>query len=206
MKIILTSSNSKLTKENKELLFDLEVLFPTALPIPRKGRHFKKFLEEETGEEEALIVRLDQVDQVRKRLLFIRKGSEGVLTTSTYSVVSVVLCKDLKGARDSGHMAELVLTNFDDSENDTRVVEDLQQVFGAEQPDFAGRQIVSFTKKRGFILGRKHRYIIRLPEDPEGEEKVRMEEIGPRIAIKLQTVDVDENYIFRHGKNVKIKD
>lgn len=206
MKIILTSSNSKLTRENKELLFDLETLFPSAQPIPRRGRRFSQFLEEETANGPALIIRLDQVDAVRKRLLFINKDSKGTLTTSTFSVVSFVLCRDLKGARDTGHMAELALSNFDDTENDLRLVSDLQLAFEAEDPDFAGRQIVSFTKKRGFILARKHRYIIRLPEDPEGAEKVRFEEIGPRLAIKLQTVDIDNHYIFRHGKNVKIKD
>ncbi|OAG31348.1 ribosome production factor 1 [Nematocida displodere] len=205
MKIILTSSNTKLTPENKTLLQDLEGLFPTAEPIPRRNRHFSQFLKEE-AEGEALIIRLDQVDVTRKRLLLIRKDASGELTTSSYSVVSFVLCKNLGGTVDSGHMPEITLTNFDDSENDQRTIRDIEAIFGEENPAFEGRQVVSFTKKRGFIICRKHRYIIRLPEDPAGTEKVRFDEIGPRLAIKLQAVDVDNAYIFKHTKNVKLKD
>lgn len=206
MKIILTSSNSKLTQETKELLLDLEGLFPGAMPISRKNRSFKQFLADETeAGEEALIIRLDQVDISRKRLLLIKKSVSGSLTTSTYSIVSFVLCRRLNGAVDSGHMPEISFVGFDTSENDIRTVDDLQYAFRNEEVDFEGRQIVSFTKKRGFILCRKHRYIIRTHEDEAQEDKVRLQEIGPRLSIKLQSVDVDENYIFRHKKNIKLK-
>jgi len=206
MRIILTSSNSRLTQESKELLLDLEGIFPSAEPVPRRGRHFKTFVEEETGGEEALIIRMDQIDVSHRRLLFIRKDKQGDLTTSTFSIVSFVLCRNLSGAVDTGHMPEITLADFDETENDQRIVRDIEDIFRIEAPDFAGRQVVSFTKKRGFIMCRKHRYIIRLPEEETGKEKVRFDEIGPRIAIKLQSVDVNENYIFRHGKNIKIKD
>ncbi|KAI5187014.1 ribosome production factor 1 [Nematocida homosporus] len=206
MKILLTSSNSKLTAETKELLLDLEGLFPGAEPVARKGRSFKVFLAEEVGDEEALIIRLDQEDISRRRLLMIRKDKNGDITTSSYSIVSFVLCRRLNGAVDSGHMPELVFSNFDESENDQRTVSDIEHAFSEESPDFEGRQVVSFTKKRGFILCRKHRYIIRVAEADEENKTVRLEEIGPRLSLKLQAVDVNENYIFRHTKNVKIKD
>lgn len=205
MRVILTSSNSKLTSESKELLEDLELLFPSAEPIARKGRSFKKFLANEAPEE-CMIIRLDQVDISRRRILIMHKNKEGNITTSTYSLVSFVLCKNLGGVLDSGHMPELAFSGFSEEDNDHRTVEDMQRIFEGEPPEFEGRQIVSFTKKRGFIMCRKHRYIIRLPEDPTQPEKARLEEIGPRISLKLQTVDIDENYIFRHKKNIKLKD
>ncbi|KAI5171387.1 ribosome production factor 1 [Nematocida sp. LUAm3] len=204
MRILITSSNTRLTQETKDLLRDLEGIFPGAIPVERRGRPFKVFLEEET-EEEALIIRLDQVDVSRRRLLTIKKDKDGTLTTCTYSVVSYVLSKRLNGAVDSGHMPEISFTDFSDEENDKISVEHIQRAFKGEDPDFEGRQIVSFTKKRGFILCRKHRYIIRCPEDEEKEKTVRVEEIGPRLSIKLQSIDIDEKYIFRHTKNIKLK-
>ncbi|EHY66415.1 ribosome production factor 1 [Nematocida ausubeli] len=206
MQVIITSSNSKLTHETKELLLDIEGLFPGATPIPRKNRKFSQFLKEEVTEKEAMIIRLDQVDCSYRRLLFIKKDAENNLTTSTYSIVAYTLSRRLNGAVDSGHMPELSITNFDDTENDLRFIKDIEDAYSTEDPDFEGRQVVSFTKKRGFILCRKHRYIIRLPEDSTKDETVRLDEIGPRLSLKLQTVDVNENYIFRHTKNIKLKD
>ncbi|KAI5133926.1 ribosome production factor 1 [Nematocida ausubeli] len=206
MQVIITSSNSKLTHETKELLLDIEGLFPGATPIPRKNRKFSQFLKEEVIEKEAMIIRLDQVDCSYRRLLFIKKDAENNLTTSTYSIVAYTLSRRLNGAVDSGHMPELSITNFDDTENDLRFIKDIEDAYSTEDPDFEGRQVVSFTKKRGFILCRKHRYIIRLPEDSTKDETVRLDEIGPRLSLKLQTVDVNENYIFRHTKNIKLKD
>lgn len=205
MRAVLTSSNSKLTPQSKELLEDLELLFPSAEPIARKGRPFKQFLEEEAPGE-CMIIRLDQVDSWRRRVLIMHKNKEGSVTTSTYSLVSFVLCKNLSGVQDSGHMPELAFSGFSEEDNDHRTVEDVQRIFEGEPPEFEGRQVVSFTKKRGFIMCRKHRYIIRLPEDPDHPEKARLEEIGPRLSLKLQTVDVDDKYIFRHTKNIKLKD
>lgn len=206
MQVILTSSNSKLNHETKELLLDIEGIFPGATPIPRKNRIFSQFIKEEVTEDEAMIIRLDQVDSVRRRLLFIRKDAENNITTSTYSIVSYTLSRRMNGAVDSGHMPEISITNFDDSENDKRITKDIEDVFSTEEPDFEGRQVVSFTKKRGFIICRKHRYIIRLPEDTTREETVRLDEIGPRLSLKLQAVDINDEYIFKHKKNIKIKD
>ncbi|KAH9386239.1 ribosome production factor 1 [Nematocida major] len=206
MQVIITSSNSKLTHETKELLVDIEGIFPGATPIPRKNRKFSDFLKEEATEDEVMVIRLDQVDSVRRRLLFIKKDAKNNITTSTYSIVSYTLSRRLNGAVDSGHMPEITLTNFDETENDVRFVKDIEDAFSTEDPDFEGRQVVSFTKKRGFILCRKHRYIIRLPENAAKEEVVRLDEIGPRLSLKLQMVDVNENYIFRHTKNIKLKD
>ncbi|KAI5191331.1 ribosome production factor 1 [Nematocida minor] len=206
MQVIITSSNSKLTHETKELLLDIEGIFPGATPIARKKRRFAQFLKEEVTEDEAMIIRLDQIDEVRRRLLFIRKDAKNNITTSTYSIVSYTLSRRLNGAIDSGHMPEISITNFDDTENDKRTIKDIEDVFSTEDPDFEGRQLVSFTKKRGFIICRKHRYIIRLPEDPTKEETVRLDEIGPRLSLKLQSVDVNEEYIFKHTKNIKLKD
>lgn len=206
MQVILTSSNSRLNSETKELLLDIEGIFPGATPIPRRNRKFADFLKEEAIEEEALIIRLDQVDSVRKRLLFIKKDAQKNITTSTYAIVSYTLSRQMNGAVDSGHMPEISITNFDETENDKRTAKDIEDAFSTEEPDFEGRQVVSFTKKRGFIMCRKHRYIIRLPEDSTKEETVRLDEIGPRLSLKLQTVDVNEKYIFKHTKNVKIKD
>ncbi|KAI5181770.1 ribosome production factor 1 [Nematocida sp. AWRm80] len=207
MRVILTTSNSRLNSQTKELLSDLEGLFPSAEPISRKGRVFTHFLKEELGEEEGMIIRLDQLDISRRRLLFIRVDKNKNITTSMYSIVSFTLCSVLNGVKDTGHMPELSITNFDSSENDTRTVQDIEDIFQIEQPEFEGRQIVSFTKKRGFILCRKHRYIVRLPENnTTAKETVRLEEIGPRLSIKLQAVDINNEYIFRHTKNIKIKD
>ncbi len=49
-------------------------------------------------------------------------------------------------------------------------------------PEFKRRQAVTFHNQRDFIFFRKHRYIFR------NEEKVDLQELGPRFTLKLKWI------------------
>jgi rRNA maturation protein Rpf1 len=208
MRIVLTTSNSRLTRETLRLVKDMENLFPTAEPIPRNGRPFERFLSE-VCPGEGLVVRLDQVDHNRRRVLFVRKWEKDgrpVLKTITFTLVSYMLCSALGGSVTKDHTPELILSNFTESPEDSSVIREISEVFGAKQPEFEGREVVSLIKKRGFIFCRRHRYIIRIPENAQGGEKVRSAEVGPRMTLKLVSITEDGNVLYRHTSNTKIKD
>lgn len=207
MRVVLTTSNSSLSRETVRLCKDIESLFPAAEAVPRKGRVFARFLAEEAPEN-SLVIRLDQVDKVRRRLVFVRRGagSEASVRTTTFSIVSHLLCSSLGEAGGTDHPPELMISNFTESPEDSSVAKEISDVFGGAHPDFDGRQVVSFTKKRGFIFCRKHRYIIRVPEGASCGEQVRCAEVGPRLTLKLQSIEENGHVLYKHTKNTKIKD
>ncbi|KNC85628.1 hypothetical protein SARC_02201 [Sphaeroforma arctica JP610] len=51
-----------------------------------------------------------------------------------------------------------------------------------QNPQFVGRQAVTFHNQRDFIFFRQHRYIFR------NGKRVGLQEIGPRFTLKLKSV------------------
>ena len=96
------------------------------------------------------------------------------------------------------------------------------------QPQFTGRQVVTFHHQRDFIFFRRHRYMFEevvqpsqaddvVPENGKKEslnsagkekitvkEKVRLQELGPRFTLKLMSLkkdaSPDSSYIWQRKK------
>ena len=52
-----------------------------------------------------------------------------------------------------------------------------------QEPQFEGRQVVTFHNQRDFIFVRHHRYIYRKEGD---KTRARLQELGPRFTLKMK--------------------
>lgn len=99
--------------------------------------------------------------------------------TAYFKLTNVKLSKEIQGhGRSSCHQPELILNNLN-----TRLGHRVGRLFQSlfpPVPEFQGRQVVTMHNQRDFIFFRRHRYEFR------NEEKVNLQEIGPRFTLKLK--------------------
>jgi len=117
-----------------------------------------------------------------------RKRPNGVLMihlpdgpTAHFKLSSIVPSKSIKGhGKASGCNPELILNNFN-----TRLGHTVGRMLASlfpYKPNFKGRSAVTFHNQRDYIFFRRHRYIF------EQNEKVRLQELGPRFTLKLRSL------------------
>lgn len=83
--------------------------------------------------------------------------------------------------RPTSHVPEIILNNFS-----TRLGRRTGRFLGSlfpHQPQFEGRQVVTFHNQRDFIFVRHHRYIYRKEKD---KTRAKLQELGPRFTLKLR--------------------
>jgi ribosome production factor 1 len=122
--------------------------------------------------------------------------------TFSFSISSFVEGKKLPGHGNStGHWPELILNNFR-TPLALLTAQLLRSLF-PPQPDFEGRQVVTFVALRDFIFARRHRYMFRTKREGErsvvgadgkemgGVEGVRtsIQPLGPSFTMKLRRID-----------------
>ncbi|KZV64392.1 Brix-domain-containing protein [Peniophora sp. CONT] len=101
--------------------------------------------------------------------------------TAYFKLTSIELTKKIFGhARATPHHPELILNNFATRLGHT--VGRLFQTFFPPLPEFQGRQAVTLHNQRDFLFFRRHRYAFR------SDEKVALQEIGPRFTLKLRSL------------------
>lgn len=102
--------------------------------------------------------------------------------TAVFRLTSISLGKEIHGhARSTAHSPELILNNFTTALGHS-VGSLLQSLFPAI-PQLEGRQVLTAHNQRDFIFFRRHRYEFTIRK---GEEKARLQEIGPRFTVKLR--------------------
>lgn len=82
---------------------------------------------------------------------------------------------------------ELILNNFE-SVCGQKIGRLLNSLYPSN-PDFLGRQAVTFHNQRDFIFVRRHRYIF-----GEDGSRVSIQEIGPRFTLKLYFISETLNF------------
>lgn len=101
--------------------------------------------------------------------------------TAHFRITNLILPKLIKNhGRPTKHYPELILNRFD-----TRLGRTMGRMFAAlfpQDPQFLGRRVVTFHNQRDFLFFRHHRYIF------ESREKVRLQELGPRFTLRLQSL------------------
>eukprot|EP00732_Lithocolla_globosa_P000504 Lithocolla_globosa_v1_NODE_157_length_5627_cov_12.255922.p3 type:complete len:297 gc:universal NODE_157_length_5627_cov_12.255922:3883-2993(-) len=99
--------------------------------------------------------------------------------TANFKLTSIKLPKQIANhGRATSHYPELILNQFN-----TRLGHQVGRMFAVlfpQNPNFKGRQVVTFHNQRDFIFFRRHRYIFK-----DGK-KVRLQELGPRFTLKLR--------------------
>eukprot|EP00516_Mucochytrium_quahogii_P001430 CAMPEP_0203745926 /NCGR_PEP_ID=MMETSP0098-20131031/1516_1 /ASSEMBLY_ACC=CAM_ASM_000208 /TAXON_ID=96639 /ORGANISM=" , Strain NY0313808BC1" /LENGTH=289 /DNA_ID=CAMNT_0050633851 /DNA_START=197 /DNA_END=1066 /DNA_ORIENTATION=- len=92
----------------------------------------------------------------------------------------------------TGHLPEIILNRFQ-----TRVGHRVGRFLGSlfsHDPEFRGRNVVTFHNQRDFIFVRHHRYAFR----DEGK-KAQLQELGPRFTLKLKWLMAD-SFDSEHGE------
>lgn len=99
--------------------------------------------------------------------------------TYYFSITSVTEGKKISGhGRSTDHTPELILNNFN-----TRLGKTVGRLFQSifpKKPEFEGRQVITLHNQRDFIFFRRHRYLFK------DDERVGLQEIGPRFTLKLR--------------------
>jgi ribosome production factor 1 len=108
--------------------------------------------------------------------------------TATFKISNIQYPEDIPDAGPiTNHDPELILNNFT-----TRMGYGVGRMIAAlfpQVPDFSGRRVITFHNQRDFIFVRQHRYIFdRDPFDKEVGLKPRIQELGPRMTLKLQRI------------------
>lgn len=122
--------------------------------------------------------------------------------TFHFSISNWYESKQLPGhGRPTNHIPELILNNFVTPLG--LLTAHLFRSLYPSNPEFQGRQVVTLHNQRDFIFLRRHRYIFREKRERErsvvgadgkvmeGVEEIRagLQELGPRLTLKLRRVD-----------------
>jgi len=179
-KILITTS-PKATRATYDFCDELVGVFPGAEFIRRKkGKGFEvgriAGWAAGRGYKHLLVVNEDMKKPNAITLVYLPSGP-----TAYFKLTSIELTKDIFGhARATPHHPELVLNGF--TTRLGHLVGRMFQTTFPPMPEFQGRQVVTLHNQRDFLFFRRHRYAFR------SDEKVAMQEIGPRFTLKLRWV------------------
>ncbi|KAF1939297.1 Brix-domain-containing protein [Clathrospora elynae] len=201
--LVTTSINSTLHKEADILTS----LFPNSTYIRRSANfHAHKYSVSEIAQfasarqYTALVVLMQAEHQKQPDGLDIINLPSG--PHFHFSVTNWIEGKKLpRHANDTGHYPELILNNFK-TPLGILTAHLFKGLFPA-QPELEGRQVLTLHNQRDYVFVRRHRYVFRDKRESEkpylaadgkplqGVEdvKVGMQEIGPRMTLKLRRID-----------------
>jgi len=112
--------------------------------------------------------------------------------TAYFKLSGVVYQKDIPDrVESSASRSEIILNNFN-----TRLGHSVGRMFAAllpHDPNFQGRQVITFHNQRDFIFVRFHKYLF------ENGQRVNLREIGPRFTLKLQWLQKG-TFDTKHGE------
>ena len=101
--------------------------------------------------------------------------------TAFFRLTSISIGKEIYGhARPTPHTPELILNNFTTTLG--HQVGSLLQSLFPKIPQLEGRQVVTAHNQRDYVFFRRHRYLFK------NEDKAKLQEIGPRFTLKLQSL------------------
>jgi len=187
---LMITTRPRPKKELYGFVGDLMLMFPNAFFYKRKEYDLKdiKVWAAKRGFTHLMV--LGQSGKECNRLLLIHLP-EG--PSALFKISSVVHPKEIRGhGTKSDHLPEIILNRFQ-----TRIGHRVGRFLGSlfnHNPEFPGRNVVTFHNQRDFIFARQHRY--KFNEDGSG---ARLQEIGPRFTMKLKWLMKDA-FATQHGE------
>lgn len=173
---ILLTTNKKSSLETRKILDELVDMIPNSEYIKRGKVDMKQLVEQAVGQEYTDIVVINE-DMKKPNSIIVCHLPDG--PTATFRMTSVKRKKQLKRhGNATSHKPEVILNNFN-----TRLGHSVGRMFAAlfpYDPQFRGRNVVTFHNQRDFIFLRRHRYIFK------NNKKVGLQELGPRLTLKLR--------------------
>jgi len=201
-KVLVTTSINSTLHDQAHLL---TTLFPNSTYIRRSAHRFShKFSVREIAKFSAnrgyttLVVMME--DQKKPCGLDVVHLPEG--PHFHFSISNWVEGKKLPGhGNPTNHYPELILNNFRTPLG--LLTAHLFRGIFPPQPEFEGRQVLTFHNQRDYIFVRRHRYVFRDRREREkqivdasgkpmkGAEEIRtgLQELGPRFTLKLRRID-----------------
>jgi ribosome production factor 1 len=208
-KILVTTSINSTLHDEADILTSL---FPNSTYIRRSANfHAHKYSVREIAQfaanrEYTALVVLMQAEHEKKPdgldIIHLPNGPH-----FHFSVTNWIEGKKLpRHANDTGHYPELILNNFK-TPLGILTAHLFKGLFPAN-PELEGRQVLTLHNQRDYIFVRRHRYVFRDKRESEkpitgndgkpikGVEdvKVGMQEIGPRMTLKLRRIDRGVQY------------
>ncbi|KAM3619700.1 uncharacterized protein V6R79_012284 [Siganus canaliculatus] len=157
----------------------LATVIPNAYVYYRRGLALKKVIPQCVSRNFTYLIVINEDRKVPNGLVLCHLPDG---PTAHFKISSVRLRKEMKrrGKDPSQHYPEVILNNFT-----TRLGHSIGRLFAAlfpQEPQFVGRQVVTFHNQRDFIFFRFHRYIFK------NEKRVGIQELGPRFTLKLRSL------------------
>ncbi|KAL1888533.1 Ribosome production factor 1 [Sporothrix stenoceras] len=202
-KILITTSRHATIHKYAQTLTDV---FPNSTYIPRSGHRYVSHeysvreiasYAHNRGYTALLIVNEDQKKPSGLDITLLPNGP-----MLHFSIQTWVDAKRLPNhARSTGHVPEMIMNNFDTPLG--KLVGGVLDRLFPKNPELIGRTVLTLHNQRDYVFVRRHRYMMREKRATErsvtekdgkamtGVEDVRvaLQEIGPRMTLKLRRVD-----------------
>ena len=176
---IMITTRPKCSKKLYPFIGDLMQLIPNSFYYPRESKQVTEMIEDAMSKKFTHLLLLSEKNKECDGMLLthLPNGPTAFLRLSSYKSGS----KIPGHGKPTSHIPELILNNFN-----TRLGRRMGRFLGSlfpHEPQFEGRQVVTFHNQRDFIFVRHHRYVYREEED---KTRARLQELGPRFTLKLR--------------------
>jgi len=159
------------------ILNDLRNIFPNSIYFKRKNYKIRQIVSYLKSQEVKNLVLL--VENFEKTIQWWHFDLENNFLVK-YNIISIILRTNIdKCGKISIHKPELLFDEFKGNVN--CVIGTMMRRFFDGLPDFKGRQVLSFYKRKEFIFIRFHRYIFSIT----GKD-VKLQELGPKLSLKFE--------------------
>jgi ribosome production factor 1 len=178
---LMITTRPKPSPELYKFIGELLTLFPNAFYYKRGNHNIKDICRYADNKKFTHLVVLSEKNKICNGAIVshLNGVGEDAGPTAFFKVSNVVPARKIKGhGNPSQHLPEILLNNFN-----TRLGHRVGRMLGSmfpHNPEFRGRQVVTFHNQRDFIFVRHHRYIF------ETGKKARLQELGPRFTLKLR--------------------
>ncbi|XP_035699880.1 ribosome production factor 1-like [Branchiostoma floridae] len=176
-KVLITSSDRPRSTTTR-FLKELGQCIPNSEIYYRRGLDLKKVIPQALAKEFTDIIVINE-DRRKPNGMLLCHLPDG--PTAHFKISNVKLHDEIKRApKSTEHHPEVILNNFN-----TRLGHTVGRMFAAlfpHDPQFSGRQAVTFHNQRDFIFFRHHRYLFK------NNKRVGLNELGPRFTLKLRSL------------------
>jgi ribosome production factor 1 len=204
-KIMLTT-RPRPSKDLFEFAADLMDMIPNMFFYPRRTYSVQQICGFANTKEFTHVIVLSEKAKVCNAMLLVHLP---IGPTAFFKLSNVECASTIPGGgRRTDHQPEVLLNNFG-TRLGRRVGRALGSVF-YQQPQFQGRQAVTFHNQRDYIFVRRHRYIFEEKEKtlaakdkkkqaPKKRVIARLQELGPRFTLKLRWLQ-EGVFDTKHGE------
>ncbi len=189
---IMVTTRPRPSKQLFTFVGDLLTLLPQAFFYPRKTFTLKQIVGWAQKQNFTHLLVLNEKNKVCNAMV-VSHLPQG--PTACFKVSNIIPATEIfEHGRSTDHRPEIILNNFN-----TRLGLRVGRLFGSmfpHEPEFKGRQVVTFHNQRDFIFVRHHRYMFEEAKARANKAQIkggdgsavhaRTQELGPRFTLKMR--------------------